>query len=142
MKKILMAIVLCLVCTFSFGQYRIVDTVHYKLNDDTFQASSINSSSKILLPKVIYDEYKLGRNLTTAGIICTSIAVPVLIAGIGCFGDYKPQFGAICFGLSSTLIATSIPLYCWGDHLKRNASKDFELLQFKNNIMSTNYLNH
>lgn len=150
MKKILMAIVLCLVCTVSFGQYQIINNHSYKLNDSTFLYSDFGVQSQILLPKVIYDEYKLGTNMTIAGSIILCTAIPVLCAALGCYVPVdinndqpsKLKAGVTLTSIGCCLIATSIPLLCWGDHLKRTASKDFELLQFKNNIVSTDYSNH
>lgn len=94
------------------------------------------SSLNLEVPQVIWNEYQQGCNLYKGGIV--SISVGCGLAALGsilyCSAIASPDSsesaavgGLVLSSLGSSLVGISIPLLCWGDHLKRTANKDMEL---------------
>lgn len=175
MKKILMAIVLCLVCTVSFGQekcdewdelyeYSNIITYHYYEEDSIRFRNEIYdvttdyvfiqkykdigyfeedgyytqlhsvTLNEIKIPKVIYDEYKMGTSLFKCGKVFVGVGIPLVFSGmlLQVHGIKRMNEDAIIassvfYGIGGTCVSVSIPLLCWGDHLKRTSNKDYKL---------------
>ena len=153
MKKFFMAIVLCLICTLSFGQewdkIGIYQKLHietdgfvhyntiryctsgYRINDTIYNGQQFNGWYHV--PFEILDRYDYGCKLFKSGIVTISIGAGVSVIGgilYGC-GLSSDNVGAMRSGLlftslGSGLIGVSIPLFCVGDKLKRKANKDLE----------------
>ena len=153
MKKSFMVIVLCLICTISFGQewdkigtyqklhietdgfvhYNTIRycTSGYRINDTIYNGQQFNGWYHV--PFEIVDRYDYGCKLFKSGIVTISIGAGVSVIGgilYGC-GLSSDNVGAMRSGLlftslGSGLIGVSIPLFCVGDKLKRKANKDLE----------------
>ena len=153
MKKFFMVIVLCLICTMSFGQewdkigtyqklhietdgfvhYNTIRycTSGYRINDTIYNGQQFNGWYHV--PFEIVDRYDYGCKLFKSGIVTISIGAGVSVIGgilYGC-GLSSDNVGAMRSGLlftslGSGLIGVSIPLFCVGDNIKRQANKDLE----------------
>lgn len=92
-----------------------------------------STTETIQIPKVIYDEYILGKQLSKAGVPIISIGLPICIIGtiFACNTEpTKQAAGVALLGVGSSLVSISIPLLCFGDHLKRTANKDYILYTY------------
>ena len=119
--------------SIEYGSWKKASTgnVLWDLNNNNEQFVALRTSTeKIVLPKVIYDEYMFGRRLTKAGVVTLSVSVPLSIIGVVCARNQNPNTriaGYSMLGVGSAAFSCSIPLLCFGDHLKRTANKDYIL---------------
>ena len=174
MKKILMALMLCLVSIGCFGQswdyisyivefpketssrvynletnsydYHVYIThkVDFSKNYSEYCKSYNDQkwlSKAIYMPSsaVLYN-YRIGYNCFKAGQITMGIGVPISFIGAMCIlcgiegsvvggvvGGVKDNNGACIagytlLGIGGTFISVSIPLFCFGDHIKRECN--------------------
>lgn len=100
------------------------------------QFVSKTSSLNLEVPQVIWNEYQQGRSLYNGGVVTISVGCGLSALGgiLYCSAILSPDSsksavvgGLVLSYLGSSLIGVSIPLLCWGDHLKRTANKDMEL---------------
>lgn len=153
MRKFFMAIVLCLICTLSFGQewdkigtyqklhietdgfvdYNTIRfcTCGYRINDTIYNGQKFDGWYHV--PFEIVGTYDYGCKLFKSGIATISIGAGVSVVGgvlygCGLIADNADvlRSGLLFTSLGSGLIGVSIPLFCVGDNLKRQANKDLE----------------
>ena len=159
MKKFFMAIVLCLICTLSFGQEwdrigkvkqlygdeielfpEYSDKTHFSYATVGFMLPNIDAEDGswywYRFPEFIYNEYEYGCKLLKSGVVTISVGAGVfalgsILYGCGLSTDNANaiQSGLIFTSLGSGLVGVSVPLFCWGDHLKRNANKTLDLYE-------------
>lgn len=167
-----MAIVLCLVCTLSFGQqkwdelyeysnimtYQCYEEYNFRFRNEIYDSTTdyvfikqykdiwdfkkneyytqLDSVplNEIKIPKVIYDEYKMGASLFKCGKVFVGVGIPFVFSGmllqvhgIKRMNEDAIIAGSVFYGIGGTCISVSIPLLCWGDHLKRTSNKDYKL---------------
>lgn len=150
MKKIFMAIALCLMCAEScFGQtYNILDkdmsacdSITWKINEiHMLHFPNVNTNDNTpkqintkYVPDVVYDRYMFGHKLMKAGWINFGIGLSVAAIGgilLAAKDDQTiPQIkaGDALLGIGGTLLSVSIPLLCFGDEAKREANVDYEV---------------
>lgn len=152
MKKIFMAIALCLVCAVNgFGEtYDILDkdmfacdSITWKINEiHMLHFSNVNINNNTpkqintkYVPDVVYDRYMFGEKLMKSGWINFGIGLSVAaIGGILLVAkDVQTQTisqikaGDALLGIGGTLLSVSIPLLCFGDEAKREANVDYEV---------------
>lgn len=90
---------------------------------------------EIKMPKVVYNEYNKGCNLSIAGNVSISIGLPCLIAGVACSfsKNYKTvKTGAILLGIGGFTTSVGISLDIWGSHLKHSANRSYEIYNLLN----------
>ena len=122
--------------TIEYGSWKKASTGNllWDLNNNDLQFIPLRTNTeKMVLPKVIYDEYMLGRRLTKAGIVTLSVSVPLSVIGVACACSPNPKTniaGLSMIGIGSAIFSCSIPLLCFGDHLKRTANKDYTLYMY------------
>lgn len=90
---------------------------------------------EIKIPKVVYNEYNKGCNLSIAGNVSISIGLPCLIAGVACSfsKNYKTvKTGAILLGIGGFTTSVGISLDIWGSHLKHSANRSYEIYNLLN----------
>lgn len=87
-------------------------------------------------PEFIYNEYEYGCKLFKSGVVTISVGAGVfalgsILYGCGLSTDNANaiQSGLIFTSLGSGLVGVSVPLFCCGDHLKRNANKTLDLYE-------------
>lgn len=122
--------------TIDYGNWRTVKSGNWllDLNGSTRELVVHHSAYEtVQLPEVIYDEYMLGKQLSTAGIPFISIGLPICIVGtiFACSTSQSKQTaGTALLGIGGTMVSISLPLLCFGDHLKRTANKDYMLYTY------------
>lgn len=163
MKKILMALMLCLVSICGFGQswdyilyivdypketsskvynwdthsYDYYASITHKVDfskDYSEYCKSYNDqkclSKYIYMPSsaVLYN-YRIGYNCFKAGQITMGIGVPISFIGAMCVvggvnnNDWDACIaGYALLGIGGTFISVSVPLFCFGDHIKRECN--------------------
>lgn len=153
MKKILMALMLCLISIASFGQnwdalshqYKMVITTEvYErrtflhdsnqvavLQDTIYKYYKIPNGN---VPYVIYQNYTIGSNCFKAGSYMICIGGVASLTGLSLMlGDknnitaYKAGIGLTSIG--GTLVSVSLPLLCFGDHIKRETNMLYSILK-------------
>lgn len=159
MRKFFMAIVLCLICTISFGQEwdrigkikqlygdeielfpEYSEKTHFSYATVGFMLPNIDAEDDswywYRFPEFIYNEYEYGCKLFKSGVVTISVGAGVfalgsILYGCGLSTDNANaiQSGLIFTSLGSGLVGVSVPLFCWGDHLKRNANKTLDLYE-------------
>lgn len=147
-----MALILCFVSIVGFGQITAEvstqfsdlaysDTVYSIGYDKLFHI--INNGEKLnsisFVPETIVCNYKIGQKCYTAGAAIVSVGtlclVPgILLSAVGSTLDAK-QIGYGFLSVSGTLVGISIPLLCFGDHIKRETNMVYDVwssLEYKN----------
>lgn len=160
MKRILMALMLCLVSVTAFSQswdyldeitrYSVIsrvnsfyvdtviyhDTTYNEYRTFTYHAvvekydNNAYVQTKIHRPtQSVLANYHIGTNCFTTGKTIVGISIPVMFVGVMCLagGMYDDNYNARCagyaiMGVGCTLISVSIPLMCFGDHIKRECN--------------------
>lgn len=91
-----------------------------------------------LLPNYIYNQYNLGQSCFKAGVVTISIGSVLALVGGVVYGvgvsktgtkDASPTVtaGAAILSVGSTGLGVSVPLLCFGDHMKRESNIDFSI---------------
>ena len=136
MKKILFIITLCVVCATSYGQdipysNETNEEIPIKPTWDLLKHYSKYSKQDYWeVPSYIRDNYQDGSNLIGAG------NAMVVIGSITCFvagmvyatkniETYKSA--GITMAVGTSILSVSIPLYCFGSHLKRESNMMYQL---------------
>lgn len=91
----------------------------------------------VCMPTPVYEEYKLGFTCVKTGVITISVGGLAALAGIGCFmsapGADNPKAcrtaGAALCGIGGGVACLSVPLFCWGDHMRRDANWKLQLME-------------
>lgn len=88
-------------------------------------------------PSVIYDNYKIGDRCYKAGwatfisaSIMTIVGGIVYGTGIEKNNIESSKAGVAVLSAGSSLIGISIPLLCFGDHIKRETNMNYELWNY------------
>jgi len=114
---------------FSDTTYRnqrvfIYDNVIGNYDNDKFVQSIILKPSFAVI-----ENYRLGHNCFKAGSIMVGVGVPVMFVGALCVagGNYGDNYavmraGYVLIGVGGTFVSFSIPLLCFGDHIKRECN--------------------
>jgi hypothetical protein len=156
MKKILMALMLCLVSVTTFSQswdyldhitrYSEVRSINNWIEDDglvsdttyneyrTFTyhvvITNYNIQTKIHRPtQSVLANYHIGYNCFEAGKTMVLVGVPISFIGAMCIcggindNNYDAcTAGYALLGIGGTFISVSVPLMCFGDHIKRECN--------------------
>lgn len=161
MKKLIMALMLCLVSVTTFSQswdllnhitrYTAVSNIKNYMSGDilvsdttykehrifTYKAviANYNNSEKwirnnIYQPtKSVLSNYHIGHNCFEAGKAMVLVGVPISFIGAMCIcggindNNYDAcTAGYALLGIGGTFISVSIPLMCFGDHIKRECN--------------------
>lgn len=134
MKKIFFIITLCVVCATSYGQdvpnsNETNEVILTKPSWDLLKHYSIYSKQDYWeVPMYIRDHYDHGIDLMKIG--CGTIVVGTLscIFATAMFATKKDSPGAIIvMGIGASLISVSIPLFCFGNHTKRESNVMYQL---------------
>ena len=118
-----------------------INNMYYNINGYIFSASShykcyVDTFKNIRLSQPIYEEYKMGRTCYNVGSVFISIGLPLAFAGSIMMFVAKPNqpnqsnlitAGSVLLGVGGTFVSVSIPLLCFGDHMKRQANWNYKL---------------
>lgn len=120
--------------TCSYDSYvSITDKVDFKRNYSEYCKNYNDQkclSKYIYMPSsaVLYN-YRIGYNCFKAGQITMGIGVPISFIGAMCVvGGVNDNNWDACIagyallGIGGTFISVSIPLFCFGDHIKRECN--------------------
>lgn len=122
-----MALMLCFVSICSLH----AESPYYKgYTDDLYYILSVPALAEDVPPTIVYN-YKQGENCFIAGSILAGIGGFLVIPGIlqmFCGKNIKQkQIGTGLLSAGSTLVGVSIPLLCFGDHIKKDANMAYEV---------------
>lgn len=128
---------LLLVSIAGFGQDTItMPTIKYTNSqssvygyDKIFQDYAIRNFSDV--PKSIIYNYDQGRVCFNTGVAFISIGALFMVPGtlFSLFGSTpkSKRIGAGLLYTGSTLVSVSVPLLCFGDHIKKDANMAYEV---------------
>ena len=161
MKKILMALMLCLVSVTTFsqswdlldhitrytevsnitnyvsGDVLVSDTTYKEYRTFTYHVVIVNYNNSekwirnnIYPPtKSVLSNYHIGHNCFAAGKAMVLVGVPISFIGAMCIcggindNNYDAcTAGYALLGIGGTFISVSVPLMCFGDHIKRECN--------------------
>jgi len=111
--------------------YTICDTTKVLTGD--LETSVLIAS----IPKPIYDDYQFGAELFNSGCVMITVGglsgiIGGIMYGVGYkynsrYGQQLITAGVVMMGIGGTFVSVSIPLLCFGDHMKRNVNRDYKL---------------
>lgn len=82
-----------------------------------------NVQNKINMPtKSVLMNYKIGRNCFISGQVFISLGAVLSAAGGICYMNGNWEAGGMLCGVGGSFIGISIPLLCFGDHIKRECN--------------------
>ena len=88
-----------------------------------------NDTTYRQVPKIIYDNYLYRRQLEKSGKACFGVGIITslvggILLGVGSNSKNKDNIiiGGIFTGIGGTFLSVGIPLWCFGDNLKRTAN--------------------
>lgn len=86
------------------------------------------------LPTPVYEEYKFGRKCYRTGSAFITLGSIMAVAGGICYlasggNQTAKTAGEVLFVMGDVCITVSVPLLCFGDHMKREANWKYRMLK-------------
>lgn len=160
MKKLIMALMLCLISVTTFSQswdyldeitrYTTVRSINNYVIDDVLESDTTYEEFRAFTYHVVITNYNndkwiqtkihrptqsvlanyhIGHNCFEAGKVMILVGVPISFIGAMCIcggindNNYDAcTAGYALLGIGGTFISVSVPLMCFGDHIKRECN--------------------